>query len=30
LGPALIGLAEQLAEQGEDIADIPPLLRRSM
>ena len=30
LGPALLGLAEQLAEQGEEISDIPPLLRRSM
>ena len=30
LGPALRTLAEQLAESGEDIDEIPPLLRRSM
>lgn len=30
LGPALRALSEQLAESGEEIADIPPLLRRSM
>ncbi len=30
LGPALRGLAEELERQGESIADIPPLLKRSM
>lgn len=30
LGPALRALSEQLAESGEEMAGIPPLLRRSM
>ena len=30
LGPALETLARQLEEQGEEVPDIPPLLKRSM